>query len=162
MAFTVKFEHNFFSLFFSMLSGNSIDFCEGESENHSVLSDYLQSHGLYIQSMEFSRSEYWSGQPFHSPGDLPNPGIEARSPALQADSLPAEPQGKPKNTGVGSLSLLQRIFHNQELNWNLLHCMWILYQLSYQGSPRKNQRVSQNGLYSYRLSISDATLEDLR
>ena len=44
--------------------------------------------------------------PFPSPGDLPNPGIEPRSLALQADSLPAEPQGKPKNTGVGSLSLL--------------------------------------------------------
>ena len=43
-------------------------------------------------------------------GDLPNPGIEPRSPALQGDSLPAEPQGKPKNTGVGTLSLLQQIF----------------------------------------------------
>ena len=43
---------------------------------------------------------------FSSPGDLSNPGIEPRSPALRADSLPAEPQGKPKNTGVGSLSLL--------------------------------------------------------
>ena len=40
-----------------------------------------------IQSMEFSRPEYWSGQPFPSPGNLPNPGIEPRSPALQADSL---------------------------------------------------------------------------
>ena len=38
-----------------------------------------------------------------SPGDLPNPGTEPRSPALQADSLPAKAQGKPKNTGVGSL-----------------------------------------------------------
>ena len=44
---------------------------------------------------EFSRPEYWSGKPFPSPGDLPNPGIEPRSPTLQADSLPAEPQGKP-------------------------------------------------------------------
>ena len=43
------------------------------------------------QSTEFSRPEYWSGEPFPSPGDLPNPGIEPRSPALQADSLPAEP-----------------------------------------------------------------------
>ena len=43
---------------------------------------------------------------FPSPGDLPNPGIELRSPALQADSLPVEPQGKPKNTGMGSLSFL--------------------------------------------------------
>ena len=47
---------------------------------------------------------------------------QPRSPALQADSLPAEPQGKPKNTGVGSLSLLQRIFPTQELNQGLLHC----------------------------------------
>ena len=46
---------------------------------------------------------------FPSPGDLPNPGIEPRSPALQVDSSPAEPQGKLKNTGVGSLSLLQGI-----------------------------------------------------
>ena len=45
-------------------------------------------------SMGFSRQEYWSGLPFPSPGDLPNPGIEPRSPALQADSLPSEPPGK--------------------------------------------------------------------
>ena len=44
-------------------------------------------------SMEFSRQEYWSGLPFPSPGDLPNPGIEPRSPALQADALPSEPPG---------------------------------------------------------------------
>ena len=43
--------------------------------------------------MEFSRPEYWSGEPFPSPGDLPNPGIEPGSPALQADSLPAELSG---------------------------------------------------------------------
>ena len=43
-------------------------------------------------------------------------------PALQADSLPAEPQEKPKNTGVRGLSLLQWIFLTQELNWGLLHC----------------------------------------
>ena len=41
--------------------------------------------------MEFSRQEYWSGLPFLPPGDLPNPGLESRSPALQADSLPSEP-----------------------------------------------------------------------
>ena len=45
--------------------------------------------------MEFSRQEYWSGMPFPSPGDLPNPGIEPRSPALWVDSLPSEPPGKP-------------------------------------------------------------------
>ena len=47
-------------------------------------------------SMGFSGQEYWSGLPFPSPGDLPNPGIEPRSPALQADSLPIQLPGKPK------------------------------------------------------------------
>ena len=77
------------------------------------------------------QAEYWSGQPFPSPGHLLNPGIEPRSPALQVDSLPAEPQGKPKSTGVGSLTLLQGIFPIQESTWGLLHCRQILYQLSY-------------------------------
>ena len=45
-------------------------------------------------SMGFSRQEYWSGLPFPSPGDLPDPGIEPRSPALQADALTSEPPGK--------------------------------------------------------------------
>ena len=44
-------------------------------------------------SMEFSRQEYWSGLPFPSPGDLPDPGIEPRSPAMQADALPSRHQG---------------------------------------------------------------------
>ena len=81
------------------------------------------------------QAEYWSRLPYLSPGYLSNPGIKPKSPALQVDSLPAEPQGKPKNTRVGSLSLLQRIFQAQELNRDLLHCRQILYQLSYQGSP---------------------------
>ena len=50
-------------------------------------------------SMGFSRQEYWSGLPFSSPGDLPNPGIEPRSPTLQADSLFSEPPGKPREGG---------------------------------------------------------------
>ena len=59
-----------------------------------------------IWSMEFSRPKNPSRWLFISPRDLPNPGIEPRSPTLQADSLLDEPPGKPKNTGVGSLSLL--------------------------------------------------------
>ena len=46
-------------------------------------------------SMEFSRQEWWNGLLFPSPGDLPNPGIEPGSPALQANALPSEPPGKP-------------------------------------------------------------------
>ena len=76
------------------------------------MSDSLRHHGLY--------------SPWNSPGqntrvgslsllqgNLPNLGIEPRSPTLQADSLPGEPQGKPKNTGEGSLALLQGIFLTQ-------------------------------------------------
>ena len=59
--------------------------------------DYLV-HGI-------SRPEYWSGQPVSSPGGLPNPGMEPRSPALQADSLPAEPQGSPHCTSEASKML---------------------------------------------------------
>ena len=47
---------------------------------------------------EFSRQEYWSGLPFPSPGDLPDPGIDPRSAALPADALPTEPPGKPSYT----------------------------------------------------------------
>ena len=104
------------------------------SDSHSIMSNSLCPHGLY--------------SPWNSPGqntgvgslsflrrNLPNPGIEPRSPTLQADSLPAEPQGKLKNTGVGRLSLFQWIFLTEELNQGPLHCRRILYQLSYQGSP---------------------------
>ena len=98
------------------------------------MSDSLQPHGLY--------------SPWNSPGQntgvgslallqgiFPTQEIEPRFPALQADSLPDEPQGKPQNTGLGSLSLLQQIFLTQELNQGLLLCRQILYQLSYQDSP---------------------------
>ena len=83
----------------------------------------------------FSRQEYFSGLPCPPAGDLPNPRIRPRSPTLQADSLPAEPPEKPKNAGVGRLSLLLWIFPTQELNLGLLPCRRILYQLSYEGSP---------------------------
>ena len=76
------------------------------------------------------------------PGDLPNPGIDPRSPTLQADSLPSEPQQKPKNPGMGSLLLLQGFFLTQELNQGLLHCRRILYQLSYERCPRKPWRTT--------------------
>ena len=102
-------------------------------------------------SVGFSRQEYWSGLACPPTGDLPNPGIKPRCPTLQADSLPAEPQGTPKNTGMGSLSLLQWIFLTQESNGDLLHSRRILYQLSYEGSPysrptdEKETAVSKHG-----------------
>ena len=87
---------------------------------------------LSIRILQARIQEWVAGPP---PGDLPNPGIKPWSPVLQADSLPSEPPGKPKNTGVGSLSLLQGIFPTQKSNWGFPHCKQILYQLTYQESP---------------------------
>ena len=108
-----------------------------ESESPSVLFGGFVTPWT-TQSMEFSRPEYWSGWLFPSPGDLPNPGIEPWPSTLQANSLRAEPPGKSKNTGVGSLSLLQRVILTQELNQ---HCRWILDHLSYQRSPYLSECV---------------------
>ena len=69
---------------------------QSESESHTIVSD--SATPWIIQSMEFSRPEYCSGQLIPSPTDLPNPGIEPESPALQADSLPTELSGKPKRS----------------------------------------------------------------
>ena len=101
----------------------------------------LRPHGLY--------------SPWNSPGQ--NTGVgslslfqgifptQGSNPTLQADSLPAEPQGKPKNAGEGSLSLLQRIFPTQESNQGLLCCRWILYQLNYQGTVGQRPGVKLLG-----------------
>ena len=108
--------------------------------NNSVIVKVIQSCPTVCNPMEYTvlgipSSGQNTGvgsllqEMFPSPGDLPNPGIKPRSPKLQADSLPAEPPGKPKDTGVGSLSLLQQIFPTQEFNQCLLHCRQILYQL---------------------------------
>ena len=83
-------------------------------------------HGIFQ-----ARILEWVAIPFSRGSSQPRDQTQV----LQADSLPAEPERKTKNTGVGSLSLLQGIFLTQELNQGLLHCRWILYQLSYQGSP---------------------------
>ena len=89
--------------------------------------------GFSVHEILHGRILEWVAMPF-SRGSS-DPGIEPTSPALQVNSLPAEPPRKHKNTGVSNLSLLQGIFPTQELNRGLGHCRWILYQLSYQGSP---------------------------
>ena len=88
-------------------------------------------------SMGFSRHEYRRGLPCPPAGDLPHPRIEARSPALQVDSLPTEPPGMLRNTAVGSLFILQG--SSQPRNPTcVLHYGQILYQLSYQGSNKQH------------------------
>ena len=111
----------------------------------AVMSNSLWPHGL--QSVRllcpwgFSRQEYWSGLPCPPPQDCPNPGNKARSPTLRTDSLPSEPPGKPKNTGVGSLPLLQGIFLTQGSNLGIPNWGQILYHLSHQGSPCKIRMI---------------------
>ena len=114
-----------------------------------------QSMGILLWPLGFSRPEYWSGLPCPPPGDLSNPEIKPRSATLQAFPLPSKSPGKPKNTGVGSLSLLYGIFLTQELNWGLLHCRQILYQLSHQGSLRILEWVA----YPFSRRLPDLVIE---
>ena len=67
----------------------------------------------------FSRQEYWSGVPLPSPGDFPNPGIEPGSPALQVDSLPSEPPGKPVWTTTNCGKLFKEMRTSDHLTWLL-------------------------------------------
>ena len=78
-------------------------------------------------SMGFSRQEYWSGLPFPSPGDLPDPGIKPRSPALQADSLPTELWGKPTN---------EKLPHSTENSAQ--YCV-----MAYMGRASKNRQTNK-------------------
>ena len=131
----------------------------------SAVSDPLRPHGLQPARLlcpwGFSRPEYWSGLPCPPPGNLPDPGIKPRSPTLQADSLPAESPGKTKNTGVGSLSLLQGVFPTQESNWDLLHCRQILYQLSYQRRLGGSKNVGLFRTESLHLKMSVRNVKEL-
>ena len=89
------------------------------------LMDYTVHGILQVRILE------WVAFPFSRGSSQPRDRTQASSIAGRF-FLPAEPQGKPKKTGVGSLSLPQQIFPTQESNWGLLHCRRILYQLSYQ------------------------------
>ena len=108
--------------------------------SRSAMSNSLQPHGLQSARLlcpwGFSRQEYWSGLPC-----LPLQGIfptQESNPGLlhyRWIFLPSELPGKPKNTGMGSLSFLQGIFPTQGLNPGLPHSRQILYCLSHQGNP---------------------------
>ena len=99
---------NLKDLLFILVSESSILIHTGFRKSHSkniqsmnvlVMSNSFQPHGLQpirlLCPQVFSRQEYWGGLPCPPSGDLPNPGIKPRSPALQADLLPSEPPGKP-------------------------------------------------------------------
>ena len=82
-----------------------------------------------LLSMGFSRQEYWSGLPFPSPGDLSNPGIEPRSPALQAHSLPSEPPGKTL-TFLILYSLQMKLYAKEEKRGLRFSFFFFLYYCS--------------------------------
>ena len=99
-----------------------------------VASDSLQPHGLYSPRNSPGQNTGMGSLSFLK-GIFPMQGSNPGLLHLQADSWPAEPPGKPKSTRMGSLSLPLWTFLIQESNQGLLHSWWILYQLSYQGSP---------------------------
>ena len=101
------------------------------SESRSAVSNSLWPHGLYSPP---GQNTLVGSFPFSRGSSQPTDGTQVSCIAGWF-FLPVETQQKPKNTGVGSLSLLQQIFLIQESNEGLLHCRQILYQLSYQGSP---------------------------
>ena len=90
--------------------------------------------GSSVHEILQARKLEWVAFPFSRGSSQPRGQTQVSS--IAGRSLPVEPHRKPKNTGVGSLSLLQQIFLTQVLNWGLLNCRWILYLLSYQGSPK--------------------------
>ena len=95
-------------------------------QKHQFFGTWLSVKVKVSQSCPTLQARILEGVAFPFFRNLPNPGIESRSPTLQVDSLPAEAQGKPKNTGVGGLFILQGIFPTQESNLGLLLCRWIL------------------------------------
>ena len=118
----------------TFLEEDSTEVTKSEHESRSVVSNSLWPYGLYSSWNSLGQNFLeWVAFPFSRGSSQPRD--RTRSPTLQVESLPAEPQGKPKHTGVGSLSLLQQIFLTQESNQDLLHCRQILYPLRYQESP---------------------------
>ena len=87
-----------------------------------------------VGELGFSRREYWSGLPYPPPGDLPNPGIEPRSPVLQLDSLPAELPGKPPNIGYlvifeFQMNVTSSYKHLPSIAWDILFLKTTIHYL---------------------------------
>ena len=112
-----------------------------ESESHSVVSTVCDPMDYSVPGILQARILECVAFPFSRKSSHPRDQTQVSH--IAADSSSAEPPGKLKNTGVGSLSLLQEIFPTQGSNPNLLNCRWILYQLSYQGSPIQHSQLSQ-------------------
>ena len=151
-------------IFFSLLSYVQVAHCMHSFSSSFFLTKYIwRIISVYRNLLYFffKRSAYSSPVWLyhclfnHSPIPFSRGSSQSRnrtrSPVLQADSLPAEPPGKPKNIGVGSLYLLQRVFRTQESNCSLLHWRQILYRLSHQG--REIRSIISGGTKDHSLVI---------
>ena len=105
-----------------------------ESQSYSAVLSHCSLPGSSVHGIFQARILEWVVMP--SSRGSSQPRVKPKSPSLQANSLLSETPGKPKNTGLGSLSLLQGIFLTKESNQSLLPCKWMLHQLSYQESPK--------------------------
>ena len=104
-------------------------------------------------SMGFSRQEYWSGLPFPSPGDLPNPGIKPRCPSLQADALTSEPPGKPliilvSRYIIGASQVAQRLKHLPAMRET-----WV-QSLCWE-DPLEKEMVTHSSILAWRISCTE-------
>ena len=118
--------------------------------------------------MQFSRPEYWTGWPFPSPRDLPNLGIEPRSPTLQADSLPAESRGKPiilridsKRLIVGQVKVLDLVTFFKNLSCSLTFMIFAIYIYSCHAQKLTFLVVIHNLKTSKNIFIADIIKFDL-
>ena len=114
-----------------------------QSDSHVQLCDPMDCSLPYSLSMEFPRQEYWSGLSFPSPGDLPDPRIKPRSPALQAGSLPTEPPGKPLciYTQIYSFQIRFRCWLLQNIRYSSL-CYTHLLVICFIYQIRSDQSLS--------------------
>ena len=114
--------------------------------------------------MGFSRQEYWSELPFPSPGDLPDPGIEPRSPTLQADSLPSEPQGSSDRTWVNERENSQGVVLECTTSLLEVFCLFLLIDFTKPFLQKTNKQGNWNytpPTHTHRMSYSIDFIPDL-
>ena len=125
--FVVKDSLNVCSLFTPLITDLIFTYyCVCQSLSHLRLFEPPWTVACQVPlAMGFSRHEYWSGLPCPSPGDLPDPGIETGSPALQADYLPSEPPGKPSNIYVlHKIKFVKYLGKNKTFHWKKYLKAW--------------------------------------
>ena len=150
----------FLELIFTFLRAQTIIICSPHQHfaccnNYTKKVKVAQSCPTLCNHMDYTvhgilqgRIPEWVAFPFSRGSSQPRDQTQVS--VLQVDSLPAETPGKPKNTGVGCLFLLQWIFMTQESNLGPLHCRRILYQLSYKGIPNNYTNTTENKSQCFR------------